>query len=451
MCGIAGVYSTQYTNPEKDLFQRLLLLNAFRGMDSTGVVKIRNKPRLSCARIRAVLPSPEFIFTKKGSEFISEIDKVIGMIGHTRAATKGSVTAQNAHPFEFDNVIGVHNGTIKYSFEGSEKYDTDSEALYKLINDYGIEEALNKVAHADPAYALVFIDKRQGTLNFIKNSKRPLCFTFMYGRTTLAWSSTRDALEFGIKSGSTAANLSGWEPSDKADPFFTLKNHQLMSIKLGQPATTATLKTLDVKEAVTSYGYSGNYSGSSMAWIKGSDGQYRSKEAEAERLANLAKNSTFDTSGTVDDELDTVFGPRGDLNEDRRSGGSGDYAGFRENSPGDLSLLPWLPQPQQPESKAGSETPKSASKAANQKPEVKPPLNTHGTVPLSTAERDFKLSCGCFACGQVIRPDDAAEVARVKWWSRDFYACGDCYEGSDGDWVRMTVDDTWPDAIKTVN
>lgn len=450
MCGIAGVYSTQYSNPERDLFQRLLLLNAFRGMDSTGVIKIRNKPRLSCSRIRAVIPSPEFIFTKKGGDFISETDRVIGMIGHTRAATKGSVTATNAHPFEFDNVIGVHNGTIKYAFEGSDLYDTDSEALYKLINDYGIEEALNKVATADPAYALVFIDKKQGTLNFIKNSKRPLAFTFMYGRTTLAWSSTRDALEFAIKAGTTTANLSGWDKDDKGDPFFTLKNHQLLTIKLGQPATSATLKTLEVKEYTTSFGYSG----SSMAWIKGSDGQYRSREAERERLERLkAAESAFNLDGSdVDTELDTVFGPQGDLNEDRRSGGSEDYAGFRENSPGDLSLLPWLPKPEskQSEGKKGDETPASTSSKTNTKTEVKQPLATHGTIPMSQAERDFKLSCGCFACGQVIRPDDAAEVARVKWWSRDFYACGDCYEGSDGDWVRMTVDDTWPDA-KTVN
>lgn len=449
MCGIAGVYSLQYSKPERDLFQRLLLLNAFRGMDSTGVVRIKDKPRLSCNRIRAVIPSPEFIFTKKGSEFIGQTEGVIGMIGHTRAATKGSVTAQNAHPFEFPNVIGVHNGTIKYKFKGSDDYETDSEALYKLINDVGIEEALNEVAYSDPAYALVFIDKAKGTLNFIKNSKRPLAFTFLYSRTTLAWSSTRDALEFAIKSGGTTPNISGWTAADKDDPYFSLKDHQLLTVKLGHTASSATLKQLDVTEHTSNYysGYSAGVISSSTSWIKGSDGQYRHPDAEKDRLARIAAESVFDEvggvfedlSGMTDAELDKVFPKKEDGKE---------YADFRGNSPTDLTLLPWLPKPTITKGKTASTSTTSGGTPATTP--VKSPPAHHGTKPLSTSERDYKLSCGCFACGQIIDPNNTAELERVRWWSRDFFACGDCYEGSDGDWVRLTVDDTWPEA-KTVN
>lgn len=63
---------------------------------------------------------------------------------------------------------------------------------------------------------------------------------------------------------------------------------------------------------------------------------------------------------------------------------------------------------------------------------------------MSIPERDYKLSCGCFACSTVVHPDNATELNRVHWWNRDYYACGDCYEGSDGDWVRMTIEDDWP-------
>lgn len=444
MCGICGVYSLQYTTPERDLFQRLLLLNSFRGMDSTGVVKIRDKPRLNCTKIRAVLPSPEFIFTEKGSKFIAETDKVIGMFGHTRSATKGTVTAQNAHPFEFDNVIGIHNGTIKYKFKGSDNYETDSEALYQLINDIGLEAALDEIAYADPAYALVFIDKKMGTLNFIKNEKRPLAFTFLYGRTTLAWSSTRDALEFAIKSGSSTPSQSGWTATETQDPYFSLKKHQLMTIKLGQPASTATLKQLNIIEHTPNFGYS--LSGTTGAWIKGSDGQYRSPEAEKERLERIsAFEEAFDENGideNAEAELDKVF--------PKRPGGDADYGNFRAAAASsDLTLLPWLPEPEQRKGKEGAAKAQGTSQKANTVTEV-PPLEAHGTKPMSIAERDFKLSCGCFACNNIVDPANTKELERVRWWSRDFYACGDCYEGSDGDWVRMTVDDSWPDA-KTVN
>src|SRR5690606_22989462 len=178
------------------------------------------------------------------------------------------------------------------------------------------------------------------------------------------------------------------------DPYFSLKNHQLLTIKLGHSATTAFLTQLEITESTTMYSNFGGYTSSS--WIKGSDGQYRSKEDEKKRLEELdaAASRVFD--GSVEDaiteaELDKVFPPRGGEN----------YAGFRENTPSDLSLLPWLPAgSEQSKSEKGGKAAESTSKKAGAKEPVKP-LEAHGTKPLSVAERDYKLSCGCFCCDTV--------------------------------------------------
>lgn len=401
MCGIAGVYSTQFQLPESELFQRLLLLNAFRGMDSTGVIKIRNKPKFTSTKIKAVMPSPAFIFTERGSNFLKEKDNILGFIGHTRAATKGDVTIKNAHPFEFENVVGVHNGTIQYKFKGSEDYETDSEALYKLINDIGIKEALDEVAYSSAAYALVYIDKKEGTINFIKNSKRPLCFTYLYGRGTLAWSSTREALEFGVKNGCSTMTQTGWDSKDTDDPYFTLKNNQLMTIRLGDRPDKAVLTTLDIEEHTYNYsGHNSRYSNGFQlnddnTWVKGSDGQYRTRKDEKARLKALEEASAWsehDDGKMSESELDRLFGKR------NRPGG-GDYGNFRENST-DLTLLPWLPDSETKETpaKGGSRTPSVGAKA-KETTKVTPPK---GGRPMSIPERDYKLSCGCFACGEKI-------------------------------------------------
>lgn len=266
MCGILGVYSPNFSSPEFDIFEKLLFLNVFRGSDSTGIVRIeRNK---SLKTRKSLLPSPAFIGAKE-SDIIRDIgtaaEKPMGLIGHTRSATKGAVSLKNAHPFMFDNVTGVHNGTIHTSFKHRAEYDTDSEALYRNINDYGLEEALNNANAYDSAWALAFVDKKERTLNFVRNDKRPLYFTYIFGVSTIIWSSERLALEYVLKHKSMHSNK-GWRGDDKI-PYFTLNPNELMTIKLGETPGNAEITKLKVEEkktpgpatgATTSTGISGS-------------------------------------------------------------------------------------------------------------------------------------------------------------------------------------------------
>lgn len=416
MCGIAGVYSTNLTSVEREIFEQTLMLNVWRGKDSTGVIKIGDPDKSPMVKtIKSMAASPGFICSKTGNNFIWDSDKEIasrpkayGLIGHTRHATKGDVNLQNAHPFRFPNVVGIHNGTISLSFEGSKEYGTDSEALYSLIDKYGIEEALNKVSSADPAYALVYVDLKEKTLNFIKNSRRPLDFTYLYNRSTLVWSSQSEMIDFVLERRPGVLRNEGWEKGKTgADGYFTLKDNQLMTIPIGAPASEAKLTTLNVK---TPKFYSGFYGGRSSVGY----GQHSSWNSWEDDVKAEKKES---------------------------SKPSGGYDNFRGKHEGDLSDLPWLNE-QKEVSKAASTT-KAAGKAA----EKEVVRHAHNSQPVHNSELTFRLSQGCLCCGEPINPNDHQSVSRVKWWNREHFACGDCYENLSGDtaWVTFAVDNELKD------
>ena len=62
------------------------------------------------------------------------------MLGHTRQATQGTINAKNAHPFEKETIVGVHNGVIMNDDDVAKKHDfkieVDSEVIFELLNKY---------------------------------------------------------------------------------------------------------------------------------------------------------------------------------------------------------------------------------------------------------------------------------------------------------------------------
>lgn len=445
MCGLVGVYSRNFGAPEFSIFEKLLYVIVFRGEDSTGVIRLDNKgvPRVR----RTVLSSPEFL-THQASDFIRDIKgeaKPIGLIGHTRAATKGEVKLANAHPFSFENVVGAHNGTIHKKFKGRENYETDSEALYKLINDEGIEAALNEVQAYDTAYALQWIDKKAKTLNFVRNDRRPLSFTYIYGQTTLLWASEKKYLDFVLSIEKQTAGVNGWRGNRDA-PYFTLEPNEMMSIPLNASPAEATIKKLEVKESTYRPFHPANGMGGAATgggWVTTDRGTQRWVPNTQATTQEAAQTSTSS------DLITTPTGPRLP------------YKGHRKTSNEKaLKSLEWLQNlPKPPAAKTPAESTVLADLLVDPnfadmpwKEETKTGAVFAGFEGAKLSEKELKLhlQAGCFCCAKTLDLDDKAdqkEIRRIHWWSRTTFACDECYNTSDGDWVRHSIDDTW-DEIK---
>jgi len=166
VCGIIGY--TGYRNTQNVLIECLKRLE-YRGYDSAGICL--NDTDSTLHRIRAVGEIDALEQKLQSIDYTSSFG-----IGHTRWATHGAVTENNAHPhMSCDHAIAiVHNGIIenfKTLRETLEKKghqfqsNTDSEILAHLIEEhYKIEKDLKKsvavsVSEIKGSYALVAMSK----------------------------------------------------------------------------------------------------------------------------------------------------------------------------------------------------------------------------------------------------------------------------------------------------
>ena len=146
MCGIVGYIGK---NALRNAIEGLKSLE-YRGYDSSGVGFFYNDKSEIIKSVGSINKLEEKINFNKYSN-------VNLAIGHTRWATHGNVLTKNAHPFESNNVILLHNGIIenyselknKLINEGYKfKSDVDSEVAAHLIDYYYTNnnylEAINK-------------------------------------------------------------------------------------------------------------------------------------------------------------------------------------------------------------------------------------------------------------------------------------------------------------------
>lgn len=461
MCGLCGVYSINFSTPEYKLFESLLYLNALRGTDSTGIIRVNEKKSIQSRK--SLLPSFEFI-KEKTSDIIHdnfEDKKPLLLMGHTRAATKGAVTLKNAHPFSFPNVIGMHNGTINKMFEGRKDFETDSEALYKLINDRGLHEALEEVEAYDSSYALQFVDRKNKTLNFILNDRRPLHFTYLYQGGTLIWSSESLALEMALKRENYSYNK-GWNLSEK-DKIFTLHKHQLLTIPIGDnPNMSAKLETLDIKARYgNAHGFfpvpGGRIMGTSTktgggthtrrttrgGWWETTATGYKyhpitEAEPETSHQALIASLNEKDRTKPENTSAGRTSTPMAST--------SGEYRGFRDAlGKTGLQQLDWL-----------KETSLDDSDALDNLFEqgvTEDQLIIRGDVIFTESEMDAKLRRGCICCGMWFTledPHDFGEINKTHWGGKDgkeYFSCDACYTNPSTDWVKYTIDGTWDTSV----
>jgi glucosamine--fructose-6-phosphate aminotransferase (isomerizing) len=167
MCGIVG-----YIGPKKVvpvIIEGLRKLE-YRGYDSAGVAVVTDKGKLEIRRAAGKLRNLEEVISK------SPIEGTYG-IGHTRWATHGRPTEENAHPHRdcSGQIVVVHNGIIENYLELKERLqreghkfvtETDTEIVAHLVEHYStgnvpLEEAVRlTLKELRGIYALVFLSAK---------------------------------------------------------------------------------------------------------------------------------------------------------------------------------------------------------------------------------------------------------------------------------------------------
>jgi glucosamine--fructose-6-phosphate aminotransferase (isomerizing) len=134
MCGIIGIIGNQHVTPLLiDALKRL----EYRGYDSAGVATLTNGSIVR-RRAQGKLINLEALLQTE------PLPGTIG-IGHTRWATHGAPTENNAHPHADGRVVLVHNGIIENFLELRRELtaqgckfatETDTEVVVHVISSY---------------------------------------------------------------------------------------------------------------------------------------------------------------------------------------------------------------------------------------------------------------------------------------------------------------------------
>jgi len=183
MCGIVGFAGEISVKAEK-AFADLLIMNQLRGFDSVGVAKVgyNRIPEV----VKDICSPVDFLVSKEYGLMMKGLCNVL--IGHNRAATQGTITVENAHPFTHDHITGVHNGTLlsRYQLEEAARFPVDSDNLYYHMAKHGVKDLWQKL---NGAASLVWWDAKEMTLNFLRNKERPMYMAWNKERTLLMWAS----------------------------------------------------------------------------------------------------------------------------------------------------------------------------------------------------------------------------------------------------------------------
>lgn len=179
MCGIVGVVG----KPAKDIILNGLTNLEYRGYDSAGIY-------LNDLNGNEYLTKAVGRISNLKEKLTPDEQGLVG-IGHTRWATHGKPTVNNAHPHfdETKRFYLVHNGVIENYTELKEKYlqgvkfhsDTDTEVVVQLIGKIARDKNLDAFSAFKEAlklvkgsYAFLLVDDTEPDHVFIAKNKSPM-------------------------------------------------------------------------------------------------------------------------------------------------------------------------------------------------------------------------------------------------------------------------------------
>lgn len=182
MCGIIGIIGQEPAAPQLiDALKRL----EYRGYDSAGVATLEDG-RLTRRRAEGKLKNLESRLAQE------PLQGTIG-IGHTRWATHGRPTENNAHPHAAEKLAVVHNGIIENFSELRRELekkgakfstDTDTEVIAHLVTEEmkkgatPVEAVKAALPRLRGAFALAFLFAGEDNLLIGARKGSPLAVGF---------------------------------------------------------------------------------------------------------------------------------------------------------------------------------------------------------------------------------------------------------------------------------
>jgi hypothetical protein len=218
MCGIVGFITdeeTKYAHDRHIFMRDGLIMDTLRGADATGVFAVPHrwskdvKPHEKQAHyLKRAVPGHTFVTSEEYSKMVHPVKDWRAIIGHNRAATRGKRDDDNAHPFQEGDVTLVHNGTLEttYGLPHGDMFDlnkglpkkneitVDSHVLCHNLAISSPNDAGDVISKVRGAFALVWNDARDESINIIRNSDRPLHMAFSKDDNTLFFMSESEML-----------------------------------------------------------------------------------------------------------------------------------------------------------------------------------------------------------------------------------------------------------------
>ncbi|HJC47708.1 MAG TPA: glutamine--fructose-6-phosphate transaminase (isomerizing) [Candidatus Lachnoclostridium pullistercoris] len=188
MCGIIG-----YTGPlqAKDVLLNGLSQLEYRGYDSAGIAFFE-----SGQNVRVVKTTGKVARLKELCSSITE--EIHCGIGHTRWATHGGVTVENAHPHQAGRVTLIHNGIIEnyhqltadFHLEGTLISQTDSEVAARVLDQIYDHDPISSIRRLVPllegsyGFCILFSD-HPGEIYAVRNVS-PLVAAYTHSGSLIA-------------------------------------------------------------------------------------------------------------------------------------------------------------------------------------------------------------------------------------------------------------------------
>lgn len=260
MCGIVGfITAEKATSTErKRWFINALRAGVVRGDDGTGMFLVPHEHTGSADWAKIGSTPEDFLRSEPAQARLGSgksFDDYRAVIGHNRSATIGSVSTNNAHPFQEGPITLVHNGTLNntknlpHDKALSKGVDVDSHLICHSLATHTVPEVVKQL---DGAYVLVWHDARDQSVNIIRNDRRPLHLMALKYQNTVLMASEAEMLWWLVKrSNFTAGDVYYPEPGYHLK-FMPDEGIKPRVVKLEQYRWTY---------AGSGYGGGGNYTG----------------------------------------------------------------------------------------------------------------------------------------------------------------------------------------------